>query len=47
MQCATLALLCCPVCHSELSLREESSDGNVEEGCLLCSHCQQSFPIGE
>jgi ubiquinone/menaquinone biosynthesis C-methylase UbiE len=45
MQRATLALLCCPICHSELSLREESSDGNVEEGCLLCSHCKQSFPI--
>jgi len=45
MKRETLALLCCPVCHAGLSLREEDSGGAVEEGHLLCSQCTHSFPI--
>ena len=45
MKRVTLELLCCPGCHAELRLCNEGSDETVEEGLLLCSTCEQRFPI--
>ena len=45
MKRSTLELLCCPSCHGALSLRDEDGDGFVDEGALLCSHCQRSFRV--
>ncbi len=45
MKHSTLGLLCCPYCRGELSLRSEPGDRTVDEGDLLCSHCERSFVI--
>jgi ubiquinone/menaquinone biosynthesis C-methylase UbiE/uncharacterized protein YbaR (Trm112 family) len=45
MKRSTLELLCCPNCQGALFLRDERSDGRVNEGNLYCSHCERSFLI--
>ncbi len=45
MKRATLELLCCPTCRTELIVREESSNTNENEGELFCSHCGRSYII--
>jgi ubiquinone/menaquinone biosynthesis C-methylase UbiE len=42
---STLDLLGCPNCQGALALRGERSDDIVDEGGLLCSHCERSFVI--
>ena len=39
-------LLCCPDCHSDLSLQDETpSQPEVETGTLTCVSCSASYPI--
>ena len=45
MKRSTLELLCCPGCHSAISLRNGSGDGPIDEGSLFCSNCERSYPI--
>ncbi len=45
MKRSTLELLCCPNCQAALSLRDECGDETVDEGDLLCLHCERSFLI--
>jgi ubiquinone/menaquinone biosynthesis C-methylase UbiE len=45
MKRSALELLCCPICQSALSLRDERGDGTVDEGDLFCSHCERIFLI--
>jgi ubiquinone/menaquinone biosynthesis C-methylase UbiE/uncharacterized protein YbaR (Trm112 family) len=47
MKRSTLELLCCPDCHGALSWHDERTGDVVDEGSLLCSHCERSFPIRE
>jgi uncharacterized protein YbaR (Trm112 family) len=37
--------MCCPDCHSVLSLDDGHGDGFVAEGILLCPNCERSYPI--
>ena len=45
MKRSTLELLCCPNCQVTLSLLDDRGDGIVDEGNLLCQHCERSFLI--
>lgn len=42
-----LAILACPDCHDEdlLITIQQSIDGHIWRGYLICSHCNRSFPI--
>lgn len=45
MKHSTLELLICPCCQSSLSLQVECGEEIVEQGVLICSHCERSYPI--
>lgn len=46
MKTDVLPLLCCPHCKGDLTLRADvGHDGAVQEGVLICTGCQTSFPI--
>jgi ubiquinone/menaquinone biosynthesis C-methylase UbiE/uncharacterized protein YbaR (Trm112 family) len=45
MRRSALELMCCPGCHSVLSLENGHGDESVDEGTLLCSNCERSYPI--
>jgi uncharacterized protein YbaR (Trm112 family)/trans-aconitate methyltransferase len=39
-------LLCCPDCHYELALHDDTPEmPEVESGTLVCDECNESFPI--
>jgi SAM-dependent methyltransferase len=41
-----LKSLCCPLCHQDLTLRNEREDyGKIKEGTLSCESCGATFPI--
>ena len=41
-------ILACPICKGPLELRVESEEGDeVLEGSLLCSKCDESYPIAD
>ena len=45
MKLSTVDLMCCPRCHGALSLRHESARDIVDDGILICQHCERRFPI--
>jgi short-subunit dehydrogenase/ubiquinone/menaquinone biosynthesis C-methylase UbiE/uncharacterized protein YbaR (Trm112 family) len=42
---ATLDLLACPHCHSQLILSESSPTGDLVSGTLACPQCGKQYPI--
>lgn len=48
-----MAILCCPVCKGELTLRAdeasvwEDGEEDILEGTLLCAACDVEYPIHE
>ena len=39
-------ILACPVCKSSLELEvHEEQEDNVKEGVLICSKCDERYPI--
>jgi ubiquinone/menaquinone biosynthesis C-methylase UbiE/uncharacterized protein YbaR (Trm112 family) len=47
MKRSTCESLCCPHCQGALPLRDEPGGDSVNEGALLCAHCERSYPIGD
>lgn len=45
MKTSTLEIICCPTCHSTLSLNTKDEIENVESGDLFCSTCDRKYPI--
>jgi len=45
MKYATLELLCCPTCQSTLRFSNEPESGIIDDGRLLCTQCERSYPI--
>jgi len=45
MRQSTLEILCCPACHSTLSLNAKTGNGNVPDGTLHCPTCDRNYPI--
>jgi len=45
MKRSTLELMCCPECHGAISWSGAPDAGVVDEGDLLCSKCERSYPI--
>ena len=45
MRQTTIEIICCPTCHSTLSLSTKFENGNIDSGNLLCSTCQRNYPI--
>lgn len=45
MKRSTLEIICCPNCQADLSLRDEKSNGTVEQGSLVCTQCERIYPI--
>lgn len=43
MKRATLELLCCPSCRTELTFRDEPGNTSTNEEELFCSHCGKSY----
>lgn len=43
-----MEILACPVCKGELELKVETEEGDeVITGSLLCSRCNESYPIDD
>ncbi len=48
-----MAILCCPVCKEELTLRadevnvQKDSEEEILEGVLYCAACNVEYPIHE
>ncbi len=43
-----LEILCCPVCHGELTLSVSKSEGReILEGTLACAKCREAYPIAD
>ena len=43
-----LEILCCPVCHGDLTLRASRTEkGEVVDGALLCAKCHEEYPIDD
>jgi uncharacterized protein len=43
-----MEILACPVCKGELQLKVETEEGDeVIKGSLLCSRCDESYPIDD
>lgn len=48
MRPSLLELLCCPVCHGDLTLTARRSEGDeVLEGTLRCAKCGVDYPISD
>ena len=45
MKQSTLDIICCPTCHSMLSLSTKVENENVKRGNLHCSTCDRNYPI--
>jgi ubiquinone/menaquinone biosynthesis C-methylase UbiE/uncharacterized protein YbaR (Trm112 family) len=45
MRRSALEIMCCPRCHSSLSLESDGDDGSFDEGILLCSACERDYPV--
>lgn len=46
MKRETLNLLCCPICHSNLTLEDEKEENNeIISGILKCQSCGKSYKI--
>ena len=45
MKQTTLEIICCPTCHSMLSLSTNVESENIERGDLYCSTCDRKYPI--
>ena len=45
MRPSTLAIMCCPTCHSRLSLNAKTGNGNITVGTLHCPTCVRNYPI--
>jgi len=45
MRQSTLEIMCCPFCHSTLSLNARTDNGNVPDGTLDCPTCDRNYPI--
>lgn len=45
MRQSTLEIMCCPTCHSTLSLNAKTDNGNVLDGTLDCPTCDRNYPI--
>jgi ubiquinone/menaquinone biosynthesis C-methylase UbiE/uncharacterized protein YbaR (Trm112 family) len=44
MKSTTLDLLVCPTCHNRLEF-SGADEKTIQEGTLICSRCEQQFPI--
>jgi len=43
-----LEILRCPVCHGELSLTSQQTQGDeIVRGTLACAHCRVDYPIAD
>ena len=45
MKTSAMEIMCCPHCHSNLSLENGRCDRPVDDGALLCSTCERRYPI--